>query len=375
MTDIEKRLAAAFADRDREIEVDQNAWQAHVALVQGTSQTTVIRRWRPPVLVAAAVVSLGLLGGTLTQTGISGVGTVSPAGPDSGSVAPPRSTSSPAGTPLTTGPVPPGGGARIGVPQSTRAPAPGQGPASSGDRRTSSRSAPSTTSAPGRPDPSRVPTAESGTAALRVDGAVAGDPPTMTSSPTGVLPPVAHQTSTVTSRPTSTATGLSGPLASVADPPLVGVEGKVPCGAVLPPLTQEVSGLILADGPYGDIVNEAHQPLPVLAVGFALVSDDGRIASVTGSDPRITKAVVQALPSGRSAKAELLPLTPTGVCPSIISAAIWHVGQNDPPVYPVPPVPKLEAGIYRATSVVLLGDDLAHAHAYRAGSIWQLSSG
>jgi hypothetical protein len=374
MTDIEGRLAAAFADRERGTEVDENAWQTHVALVQGMSRTTVIRRWRSPVLVAAAVVSLGLLGGIVTQTGISGMGTVRPAGPDSGSVAAPRSTSSPAGTPMSSGPIPTGAGARIGVPQSTRAPAPGHRPTSSGDRSTSSRSVPSTTSAPDRPDSSPQTTAEASSAAIPVDGAVAGDPPTMTSSPTGVLLPVAQRTSAVTSRPTSALT-LSGPPNSSADPAPVGVDGKVPCGAVLPPLEQQVSGLILAEGPYGDVVNEAHQPLPVLAVGFALLSDDGRIASVTGSDPRITEVAARRLPSGRSAKADLLPLTPTGVCPSIIPAAIWHLGQNDPPVYPVSPVPQLQAGIYRATSVVLLGEDLAHAHAYRAGSIWQLSSG
>jgi hypothetical protein len=370
MTDIEKRLTAAILQREREVEIDEHAWQTHLQMAQGVAQTTAVRRWRSPVLVAAAVVVVGLLGGMLTQTGISGSGTVSPAGPGSGSVAPPQSTGSPGGTPMTTGPVPTGGGAPLAVPRSDRAAT--HGPTSSRDRQTSSRSAPATTSAAGRPDSAAAPSRAT-SAAIPMDGASAGDPPTMTSSPAGELSPEAHQSTTVTSGQHTEAT--SGPLVSGGVGQLVSVDGKVPCGTVLPPLDQEVSGLTLSDGPGGDVVNEAHQLLPVLAIGFALVSDDGRVASVSASDARIAKVTAQPLPPGRSSKSDRLPLTPSGVCPSVSPGEIWQEGQYDPPVFPVPAVPELQRGIYRAASVVLVGDDLAHAHAYQAGSIWQLSSG
>jgi hypothetical protein len=70
-----------------------------------------------------------------------------------------------------------------------------------------------------------------------------------------------------------------------------------------------------------------------------------------------------------------MPLQPTAWCPEMTGLASTAASHGQGQVFRTPNQVQLPPGYYRATTVVLLGEDLAHARAYRAGDIWQLWSG
>jgi hypothetical protein len=374
MTDLEKRLAAAFSERDRQIEVDPEAWQTHLQMAQAVSRSSAVRRWRSPVLVAAAVVSLGLLGGILGQTGLAGLGTVSPAGPDHGSVAPAPTSSPAGGAPRSTSTT------SQDIPPSVTGSVPG--PASS-DRSTT---APSADTSPALP-PSVSSVSSASSAPLSSEPGTHGGkefppaaeltttsaPPSLTSSP-GVGTGIGNDHEGVVGSSDVGTWSREGTTTTAASEQIL-LTGMIPCGEPLPDVHSVVPNLTVEAGPDGYLVNDVRQPLPVLAVGFAIVTADGRIASVTSGHAELATVTAEPLQQGRSSPDHQMPLQPTAWCPEMSGLASTAASHGQGQVFRSPNQVELPPGYYRATTVVLLGEDLAHARAYRAGDIWQLWSG
>lgn len=371
---LEKRLADAMSAREQQIEVDPDAWQTHLDLVQAQSgnasgRPAVVGRWRAPALVAASVVAVGLIGGIVAQSGLLGSHPVSPAGPDSGvaapvSTEPGSSQDSGPGTPNSVGA---DGGGRQAPPRSTVPAA----PRSSGRavRPTVPISARSTTPAVTSEEPPEA-VAQTVSRTPRETTGHAPSPPAVTST---VADGIDHAAG-------GDAAG-SGPQATT----MIDLSDLMRCGAQLPDLSKITTAVTVEAGPTGDIVNSSKQALPVLAVGYAVVGGDGRIASAMGGETKLQKTTASTLPGGRSARTDEPSILPTGLCawtsgPNATTAIQQHIGEPATNtagslIFQVGLQGGLPPGTYSAVDVVLVGADLAHAMAYRTGPVWQFTTG
>jgi hypothetical protein len=162
---------------------------------------------------------------------------------------------------------------------------------------------------------------------------------------------------------------------------VIDLSSLMPCGAQLPDLEKITSGITVESGPHGDIVTTTQQTAPLLAVGYAVLDGHGRIASTSGGDAAVRKAAGSALPDGRFARTDEPSIRPSGLCAgdstSTAGTAIdQRIGEPDgSAVFQVGLRGVLPVGTYSAFGVVLVGEDLAHATAYRTGPVWRLTNG
>ena len=173
----------------------------------------------------------------------------------------------------------------------------------------------------------------------------------------------------------------SGPQATT----LVDLGAQVPCGAQLPDLRTLTADVTIEAGPDADIVYASKQPLPVLAVGYAVVDAGGRIASSTGGDASLQKVTATTLAGGRTVRSDEPALLPTGLCattsgPEVTTTIQQRIGEpgtdiTEPVIFQVSLQHSLPAGVYSAVDIVLVGTDLQHATAYRTGEVWQFETG